>query len=190
MILELPAAWRKRFDLFEIGFVFLMVPLVVSTMDHAPHLGAVVLLWLGSAFLVRRIPDLSRDLLSDWESFRLPWAPLWILGVAGIGALFETGHAIGSMVLLVLHAVLFSLPLCLLAFRYAPRRFAGSDWLPAWSLGSLSAVLFAGLHLGTGSWKAAGFAFLLGLAGRSMPLSIATLLHAAGWAAGSRWGLW
>lgn len=190
MISDLPLFWRRRFDLFEIGFAFLFLPLVVSTMDHPPHVGGILLLWLCAAFLVRGVSGLYDQLGTDWKSFRLPWAPVWVVVVAGIGASLGAGHPVRGMVFLILHAVLFSLPMCLLAFTYGPRRFAGSGWMSAWILGVLPAILFAGMHVGTGSWKAVGIAFLLGLVGRRVPLSIATVAHAAVWAAGARWGLW
>ena len=190
MISDLPLVWRRRFDLFEIGFVFLFLPLVVSTMDQPPHAGGLVLLWVCTAFLIRGVPGLANQLRTDWNSFRLPWAPLWVLGLGAIGWLSETGHPVRGMVLLISHAALFSLPMCLLVFTYGPRRFAISGWMPAWVRGLLPALLFAGLHMGTASWKSVALAFLLGLVGRKVPLSIATIAHAAVWAAGSRWGLW
>ncbi len=189
---ELPATWRRNFDLFEIGFVFFFIPLVVSTMDRPPlHLGGLILLWLATWFLLREQDVLLLDLKKRWSSFRLPWGPLWVAVLALAGGLgsFHGRWMFGAITLPFL-AVAFSFPLCLLAFRYAPRRFEGRGWAPMWAAPLLPPVLFAGLHLALGSWRICLAAFLGGWIFRKLPLWASVAAHAMiGWFA-SRGGLW
>lgn len=190
---DLPIAWRRRLDLFEIGFVFLFLPAVVSTMDQPPfHLGALLLLWIGVAFLARGVEGLPDDLLRDWRRFRFPWAILWVAALAGAGALagFLPNARTASAILLPLDAALFSVPLCFLAFGYASRRFSGAVWMPPLVRRFLPVVLFAGLHVGTASWKAVAAAFVGGWVLRKLPLGLQSALHGIAGAAGIAGGLW
>jgi hypothetical protein len=185
---DLPANWGRRFGLFELGFVFLLLPLVVATMDRPPlHLGGLLLLWICALFLARSVEDIPPELARRWNRFRW-WTPVWVGGLAACGAWLGAGFQ--GMVFLTLHAVLFSLPAAFLAFHYAPRRFADADWMPRWLLGVLPALSFAGLHVSTLSWKAAAAALLGGLLVRRFPLSLQSGLHAVAWAAGSAWRIW
>lgn len=189
---EFPAAWKRNFDFFEIGFVFFFIPLVVSTMDRPPiHLGGLILLWLATWFLLREQDILLQELKKNWVAFRLPWGPLWaaVLALAGGLGPYHGRWALGA-VSLPFQAIAFSLPLCLLAFRYAPRRFSGRGWAPAWLTLCLPSLLFAGLHLASGSWRICLAAFLGGFILRKLPLWASVAAHAMiGWFA-SRGGLW
>lgn len=189
---ELPPAWKRNFDLFEIGFVFLFLPLVVSTMDRPPiHLGGLILLWLATWFLLREQDLLLHELRRNWAAFRLPWGPAWLAVLATAGGLgsIHGRWALGA-VTLPFQALAFSFPMCLLAFRYVPRRFAGRGWTPAWLVPFLPPLLFAGLHLASGSWRVLLAAFLGGWILLRLPLWASVAAHAMiGWFA-SRGGLW
>ena len=189
---ELPATWKRNLDLFEIGFVFLFLPLVVSTMDRPPiHLGGLILLWLATWFLLREQDVLLRGLKLEWASFCLPWSPIWIAFLGAAGALgSHQGRWASGAVTLPFQAIAFSFPICLLAFRYAPRRFAGRGWAPIWLTPLLPPLLFAGLHLASGSWRVCLAAFLGGWILLRLPLWASVGAHAMmGWFA-SRGGLW
>jgi hypothetical protein len=190
---ELPVAWRKNIDLFEIVFGFLFLPLVVSTMDRAPvHLGGLILLWLGTWFLLRNRDALLERLGKAWHAFRFPWAPLWLAILVLVGAFCTIPPAWNGFgaVSLPFQAIAFSLPLCVLCFRYVPVRFADRGWAPAWTMPLLPPLLFAGLHIASGSWRICLAAFLGGWILRRMPLWSSVGTHAIiGWF-GSRGGLW
>jgi hypothetical protein len=189
---ELPATWKRNFDLFEIGFVFFFLPIVVSTMDRPPlHLGGLILLWVATWFLLREKDALLQDLKKDWSAFRLPWSPLWVASLAAAGGLGAShGRWILGCFTLPFEAVAFSLPLCLLAFRYAPRRFAGRGWAPIWLTPFLPPLLFAGLHLASGSWRVVLAAFAGGWILVRVPLWAAVAVHAMIWWFASSGGLW
>jgi len=189
---ELPAVWKRNFDLFEIGFVFLFLPVVVSTMDRPPiHLGGLILLWLATWFLLREQHVLLANLRRSWSRFRFSLGPALVAALALAGALGSPrGRWAFGAVALPFQALAFSFPICLLAFRYVPRRFAGRGWAPVWSIPFLPPLLFAGLHLASGSWRVCLAAFLGGWILVRLPLWASVLAHAMiGWFA-SRGGLW
>lgn len=161
-------------------------------MDRPPiHLGGLILLWLATWFLLREQGLLLGALRRSWSAFRIPWSPLWVAVLALLGGLgsLHGRWALGA-VTLPFQAVAFSFPLCLLAFRYVPVRFAGRGWTPIWLAPLLPPSLFAGLHLASGSWRVVLAAFLGGWILRRLPLWASVGAHAAiGWFA-SRGGPW
>jgi hypothetical protein len=193
---------RRHIDLYEIGFVFLFLPLVVSTMDQPPlHLGALVLLWLVAWFLVRAQAALPAEFAAKWRAFPIPSRALWLVGLALFGGCWSAiaphgehllrWSAAGAL-LVPARAMLFSLPVCAIGFEYVPRRFGARGWIPARILPVVPAALFAALHIATGSWLACLVAFFGGwlcLKGR-WPLWLGAAAHAVvGWA-GISLGLW
>ena len=189
---EFPAAWKRKFDLFEIGFVFLFLPVVVSTMDRPPiHLGGLILLWLATWFLLREQRVVLGELKAEWSAFRFPRAPAWVALLALTGAVCSAqGRWAWGAIALPFQAMAFSFPICLLAFRYAPRRFAGRGWTPVWLTPLLPPLLFAGLHLASGSWRVVLAAFLGGWILVRLPLWASVLAHAMIGLFASRGGLW
>jgi hypothetical protein len=198
----LPGSLRRNIDLFEIGFVFLFLPLVVSTMDQPPlHLGALMLLWIFSWFLLRAQTTLPAELLAKWKAFPIPSRAMWLAGLAVFGgcwsAVFPHGqHALRAVAagafLVPARALLFSLPLFAIGFEYVPRRFRSRGWIPEPIVPFLPAALFAALHIATGSWAACALAFLGGWLWlkRRLPLWLGAFAHASiGWA-GISLGLW
>jgi hypothetical protein len=192
---------KRNVDLFEIGFAFLLLPLMVSTLDQPLHLGALALLWLGTWFLLRLDPLLPAQMLEGWRRFPLVRRILWTLTLALFGALWTGLRSGGTSVapwlagaaMVPVRAVLFSLPLCTLGLFYAPRRFQGRGWIPSWLLAILPALLFAGLHIACASWVAVAAAFLGGLLCLKgmLPLWLCAGLHAAlSWIGGTLPGLW
>jgi hypothetical protein len=197
-----PEGIEKAGRLLELGFVFLLVPAVVSTMDRAPiFLGGRILLWAGlyalmglqsgrdGGALAGRLRDLRK--VGNW----LPALALLL----GIGTLlqillrhFGLWHpaafagpwgAPASLVFLLLLAVSTALPMEFLLRAYLPVRFPG--WW-AWLLGPLLTGWFY-----LGAWNVSTFA--LAVAGGSLlqaisrwkgPFWILPLLHALG-----AWGL-
>ena len=162
-------------------------------MDQPPfHLGALLLLWIASTFLARGLEGFPAELWEAWRKFRLPWAVVWVIALVGAGLALERipgSHPVHA-ILLPLDAALFSAPLCFLAFLYVPRRFRGSPWMPGWALVALPPLVFAGLHIGTASWKAVLAAFAGGWLARKLPLSIQSGLHGLAWFLGSIGGIW
>lgn len=202
---------RRNADLFEIGFVFLLLPAMVATMDRPPfHLGGKVLLWLGTWFLVRRLSETDRAaVLAGFRGLAKP-LPLaaCVLSLALAGALIAEFSGlerflllppatrwISGALLLPTFAVVVSLPVAILGWAYVPVRFADSIWFPRWLLAALPVLGFSALHLSTLGWKAP-LAALLGAAlarltgaGR-IPASAVVGLHAlVGWA-GVVGGIW
>ena len=197
---DLSAPLRRYIDLFEIGFVFVFLPVVVSTMDQPPlHLGALLLLWLAAWFLIRAQAATPSALQAKWTAFKPVHRVLWLAGLAlfgGAWGAFSFHGARSSLLagasLVPLRALLFSLPLCVLAFEYAPRRFRGRGWIPAGALALLPALLFAAMHIATASWLACLAAFVGGwiVLRFRLPLWLCVASHAAvGWA-GLAQGWW
>lgn len=200
---ELPVSVKRFADLFEIGFVFLIVPAILTTMDRPPfHLGGKILLWMGIWFLVRRLSESDRNRVLDGLSpLRRPWfALLALVSLAGTGAFFavvsglerfqalEPGvRWIAGAFMLPVFAVLLSLPVTVLTWGYIPVRFGDSTWLPRWLVASLPVCGLAMLHAVGLGWKAPLAALLLGgcawfVFGKKVPMLPAVLVHAlVGW---------
>lgn len=182
---HLPITVRRNADLFEIGFVFLLLPAMVATMDRPPfHLGGKVLLWLGTWFLVRRLSGADRQrVLAGFSSWKSPIrlvATVLLLALAGALVAEYSGWEqflllppatrwISGALLLPTFAVVVSLPVVILAWAYVPVRFADSVWFPRWVLAGLPVFGFASLHASSFGWKAplvaflgAGFALVIG----------------------------
>ena len=208
---QLPVAVKRNADLFEIGFVFLLLPMIVATMDRPPFfLGGKLLLWMGTWFLVRRLSEADRaKVLASLSPWRKPFpAAMVLLGLAAAGSvlaglsgldrfeLLEPGvRWVSGALLLPIFALVISLPLAILAWGYLPVRFADSHWLPGWLVAVLPALGFASLHMATLGWKAPLAALVLGagawLVSRGrLPLLPTILAHAVvGWI-GVVGGLW
>lgn len=161
---------RRNADLFEIGFVFVLLPAIVATMDRPPfHLGGKVLLWLGTWFLVRRLSDSDRRrVVAGFLQWAKPLPLLMaILGLALAGALVAqfsglerfmllsgATRMLSGALLLPTFAVVVSLPVVILTWAYLPVRFADSVWLPRWLLAVLPVSGFALVHVSSADWKA------------------------------------
>lgn len=207
----LPVSIKRNADWFEIGFVFLLLPSMVATMDHPPfYLGGKVLLWIGTWFLVRRMPDADRNqIFAGLQVWRRPWVmALTLILLAGLGALLATFSGlerfqlmesgvrwISGALLLPAFALVVSLPLLVLTAGYLPVRFADSHWLPWWLVRSLPVLGLALLHVSTLGWRAPLAAFVIGggvwVASKGrVALVTAILLHAViGWmgVVGGQW---
>lgn len=188
----LPTSVRRNADLFEIGFVFLLLPAIVATMDRPPfHLGGKILLWLGTWFLVRRLSDADRArVLAGFRSWFKP-VPLVasLLGLALAGAMVAEFSGwerflllerplrwISGALLLPTFALVVSLPVVILGWAYIPVRFADSVWFPRWFVACLPALGFATLHASTLGWKAP----LAALLGASLALAVGRTRISAG----------
>jgi len=200
---ELPESVKRNGDLFEIVFVFLLLPGIVVTMDHPPFfLGGKILLWLGTWFLVRRMPlPVRGQVMAGVQVLRKPWILATLLvalalggallaqfsGLARFQALLPTQRWISGAFLLPAFAVLTSLPLSVLVWAYLPVRFESANWLPVFFRRMLPVFGFALLHLASCGWAAPAFAFVAGgtywwaFKGR-VPLIPAIVVHAVvGW---------
>jgi len=200
---ELPESVKRNGALFEIVFVFLLLPVIVATMDRPPfHVGGKILLWLGLWFLIRRLPVDSRDrVLAAIRVLRKPLILIAFLAALGASgallaqfsglsrflALPTSVRWVSGAILLPAFAVVASLPLAVLAWVYVPVRFERSNWFGARFRNALPVLGFAGIHLVTFGWAAPGFALVAGsvywwaFKGR-VPLIPAILVHAVvGW---------
>jgi len=166
----LPESVKRNGDLFEIVFAFLLLPVMVATMDHPPfHLGGKVLLWVGTWFLIRRMPVSSRErVLAGVQVLAKPLILLVFLAALAItGALLaqfsglprfqilSPSHRwISGALLLPAFALVASLPLSVLVWAYLPVRFEHSSWLWPKFRHALPALGLAGIHLSTFGWVA------------------------------------
>lgn len=189
---EVPKQWRPLADLFEIGFLYVLLPLVVSTMDRPPlYLGGKILLWMVAWFFLRRLSDIPGG--KDWASKNALSALLAVAGAGLLVAGFVWSGILGSgqVAPALLGMVLLVLPACALVFLYLPARLSASEWItPGWRP-FLPAFAFAGLHLSSGLWLAPIFAFLGGylVARLKLPLWLAALGQWTVALLGARW-LW
>ena len=191
--------------------MFLFLPAVVATMDRPPfHLGGKILLWLGTWFLVRRLPDDERArVLAGLQVLRRPLALLvFLAGLALVGAslalfggldrfqpLTPVTRGLSGALLLSLYAVTVSLPVVLLTWAYIPVRFARSVWLPRGLVAFLPVAGFTLLHVSTLDWKAPLVALVCGslawIAGKGrLPLVAVVVGHAIVACVGIAGGLW
>lgn len=187
-----PKEWRSTVDLFEVGFLYVFLPLVVSTMDRPPlYLGGKILLWMVSWFFLRRLGDLSGG--AGWSSKAIRDS-LLSLGAAGLVSAVAVGFrwvALDAALRSLLAMAVMVVPACALVFLYLPKRLAASEWIPGWLRPLLPAIAFAGLHLSSGLWQAP----LLALAGGyvvarwKLPLGLAVFGQWSVAMAGALW-LW
>lgn len=163
---SLPPQLRRPVDLFEIGFVYLFLPAVVSTMDRTRlHLGGSILLWMMAWFFVRRLPDMSvgKSIVSQIGSKAAAISGIFVL-VAGFAfALWRPGKiGLEGAPGLFYQLVSVSVPLVGVCFGYLPSRFRHSDWLPAPVRAYLPAILFGTVHIASLSWQAPLVALVAG----------------------------
>ncbi|HNY30806.1 MAG TPA: hypothetical protein PKO15_07960 [Fibrobacteria bacterium] len=175
---DVPKEWRSTVDLFEVGFVYVFLPLVVSTMDRPPfHLGGKILLWMVAWFFLRRLSD--HPLGQGW--FRKNWVGgvASLLGATAISALlvFAGELPVHRAVQSLLRMGLMVLPACALVFLYLPVRLSASEWIPEAQRPVLPALAFAGLHLSSGMWRASLLALVGGyvVARWKLPIWVAAL---------------
>jgi hypothetical protein len=168
---------ERKGQILELGFCFLFVPLVVSTMDRPPlMLGGRILLWGGLLMLLslqsqRDGGELNRSL----RQVRLHgWLPALAL-LLGLGSViqFGTGHlglwapparmsAAGpwaSLLMLVAFTLTTAVPMEIALRAYLPRRFPGMRpellgillmpvfYLSSWDLRSTTLALVGGIAL-------------------------------------------
>jgi hypothetical protein len=162
-----------------------------------------VLLWLGTWFLVRRLSvDDRQKVLADFTGWKKPTRLVaTVLALALAGALVAEFSGwerflllppatrwISGAVLLPTFAVVVSLPVVILSWAYIPVRFEDSVWFPRWLRASLPVLGFATLHLSTLGWKAPlaallGASLALVLGKRRISTVVMVCLHAlVGWA--------
>lgn len=189
---EIPKEWRAPLDLFEVGFVYVFLPLVVSTMDRPPlQLGGKILLWMVAWFFLRRLSDLPEG--KGWLRNAGLSSVIALAGVGLVGGCFAaSGPQIAAQVAQwLLQVALVTLPASALVFLYLPARFSTSAWIAPGYRPLLPAVAFAGLHLSSGIWQAPLLAFAGGylVARLRLPLWAAVLGQWGVAVAGARW-LW
>ena len=189
---------ERKGQLFELGFAFLFIPLVVSTMDRAPiFLGGRILLWIGLFMLVGLNNARDGGRLSQFlRANRSPraWLPALALLLAA-GSLLQlflgrlgfwappgrlaTAGPVASLLFLTLFALSTALPMEALLRAYLPRRFP--DMFP-WLLGPLFTAWFY-----LGSWQPtvllsalAGGVLLTLISRTKAPFWLLPVLHALG----------
>jgi len=179
-------------QLLELVLGFLLLPLVLCTMDSPPWMGGRVLVWVGTIFLLARLPLdvrarllqrlrpaaslpggwigpmalflLSMGMLSMGYQLLDVWNPPAGFGMAGLPAVLLAG---------VLSTLFTVLPLELLFRAYFPTRFQGLfGRRQAW-LALLSAFLFAWFHVPSLSVQVLVSTFVLG--------GLLALMERAGW---------
>lgn len=180
-------------QLFELAFGFLMLPMVVATLDRPPSwFGGRVLLWatLGFLFLLRPHEVRSRLVQRMKPARTLPggWiAPiaLYLLAIAGLAVGFQmldvwsppVAIQVGGLPAALLAALLGTLfavlPLEILFRVYLPSRFGTLTPRPSLCIVLLSSLLFAWCFVPTLSPPVMGGALVLGIA--------LALMERAGW---------
>ncbi|MCB9496241.1 MAG: CPBP family intramembrane metalloprotease [Fibrobacteria bacterium] len=151
----------------ELLLGFLLLPLVVCTLDRPPlWMGGRILIWVALVFLVVRMPRdararmhlrvrPTRALPGGWVGpialFLLSVALLSLLlkmmGVWAPPPLLETGGMPAYLLLALLSTLFVVVPLELLFRVYVPMRFRGLIGKGTPGLVALSSLLFAWMHL-------------------------------------------
>lgn len=190
---------QQKGNLFELGFAFGVIPLVVSTMGDPLMLGGRILLW-GGVFLLlslhaqRDSGRLRQILQENRKRGTLPALALLL----GLGSLLQFGFGHlglwqsplqmasvgpwGSLLLLVISTVTTALPMEILLRAYLPRRFPSLR--PA-LLGALLTPWFylCTLDLQVMSLALAGGTVLALLSRTKLPFWLLPVLHGLGaWA--------
>jgi membrane protease YdiL (CAAX protease family) len=155
-------------QVLELVLAFLLLPLILCTMDAPPWMGGRVLVWIGTLFLLARLPLdvrarlfqrlrpaaslpggwigpmalflLSMGVLSMAYQLLGVWEPPQGLEMAGLPAVLLAG---------VLTTLFTVLPLELLFRAYFPTRFQGLFGRRQIWLALLSAFLFSWFHIPT-----------------------------------------
>lgn len=169
---------ETKAGLFELGFAFGLIPLVVSTMDRPPlMLGGRILLWGGLYVLMSIQAQRDGGAFSRFlqENRQKGWLPGLAL-LLGLGTALQLGAqqlgwwhpptrllAAGpwaSLLLLVAFTAVTAIPMEALLRAYLPRRFPkwqplllGAALMPlfylsSWSLPTVLAALCGGIALG------------------------------------------
>lgn len=181
-------------QLFELAFGFLMLPLIVATMDHPPlWAGGRTLLWVGLGLLfVLQPPDVRSRLFQRMKPARgLPggWigpVVLYVLSLGGLVVVLQmldvwapppsVGQGgIPAALLFALLGTLFAvLPMEILFRVYLPMRFRGlTSRRPSLCIQGLSTFLFAWFFVPTLSPSILVLALVLG--------GMLALMERAGW---------
>ncbi|MBK8801551.1 MAG: hypothetical protein IPN71_05730 [Fibrobacteres bacterium] len=189
---EVPKAWRPTVDLFEVGFLYVFLPLVVSTMDRPPHfLGGKILLWMVAWFFLRRMAEFPNGQDRTSKLVRSALGSLVGAGIIAAGMTWAGQMELGEAARSLLNLALVVLPACALVFLYLPARLSGSEWITPGLRPALPALAFAGLHLTSGTWQAPLLALAGGYAAALLrfPLWVCVLGQWSIAMAGARW-LW
>jgi|GEM_PF-1300623 len=154
-------------QLFELAFAFLLLPLIVTTMDRPPlWLGGRILLWVVLVLLFALQPqDVRARMFQRMQPARsLPggWAGptiLFLLSLAGLAVVLQmlgiwappAGVSKGGLpaaLLIGLLGTLFTVAPIEIIFRvYIPMRFRGISTRPSVCVLVISTFLFAWLHI-------------------------------------------
>lgn len=180
-------------QLIELVLGFLLLPLIVTTMDHPPlWIGGRTLLWLGLGLLLFLQPSemrsrmfqrmkVARTLPGGWIG---PIA-LYILSLGGLVVVLKiiglwappgvihAGGVPGALLVALLGTLFAVLPLEILFRVYIPMRFSTQVSHPTICILILSSLLFAWFHIPSLDPTLLFLMFILG--------SVLALMERAGW---------
>lgn len=180
-------------QLIELLLGFMLLPLIVTTMDHPPHwFGGRILVWmgLGLLFVLQPAEVRSRMLQRMQVARSLPggWigpTVLYVLSLLGLGvvlqilgfwepsAVIHAGGVAGALLVALLGTLFVVLPLEILFRVYVPMRFCTQVSHPTVWILLLSSFLFAWFHIPSLDPVLMFFAFVLG--------GVLALMERAGW---------
>lgn len=180
-------------QLIELVLGFLLLPLIVTTMDHPPHwFGGRILVWMGLGLLFALQPSemrsrmlqrmkVARNLPGGWIG---PIA-LYVLTLGGLVVVLQilglwappgvvhAGGVAGALLIALLGTLFVVLPLEMLFRVYVPMRFCTHVSHPTLWILLVSSFLFAWFHIPSLDPVVILFAFVLG--------GVLALMERAGW---------